>query len=160
MSDRTVIIGVGLILHRIGPDGTIQILVVREKRAKPLIHKKIGMLSVPLETQEEQDRGSTIETMLRCGREELGLQNGDMSEIFPVAAEFRLFSDVEEYDVVTRYGTARYVGNPDRRLVSLSGDTEVVGWMTISQLLAQPLIRVETRPVCEHFLRCSLHQDW
>ncbi len=138
----------------------MQILVVREKRAKPLIHKQIGMLSLPLETQEEQDRGSTIETMLRCGREELGLQNGDMSEIFPVAAEFRLFPDVEGCDIITRYGTAWYAGNPDRRLVSLSGDTEVVGWMTMSQLLAQPLIRVETRPVCEHFLQYSLHQDW
>ena len=160
MSDRTVIIGVGLLLYRTLPNGTMQILVVREKRAKPLIRKEVGMFCFPLETQEKRDERSVIKTMLRCGREELGLQECNMTDVFPVAAEFRLFPDVKGYDIVTRYGTAQYAGNLNHHFSLSSEDTEVVGWMTIQALLSQPLIRVEALPVCKHFLQYSLHQDW
>ena len=162
MNDKTaLIVGVGLLLYRTLPNGTMQILVVRENRAKPLIGKEAGMLSFPLETQEIQDEESVIRTMQRCAGEELGISPNQMVECFSVAIEFRLFPDVEEYNIVTRYGIARYIGIPDHTVSSLSRETEVVGWMTVPELLAQPLIRVETRPICEHFIREAPHrQGW
>ena len=161
MNEKKMIVGVGLILYRIDDYGRMRIMVVRENRAKPLIGKEAGMLSFPLETQETQDEGSIIRTMRRCAGEELGISPDQMVECFPVAIEFRLFPDVEEYNIVTRYGIARYIGIPDHTVSSFSRETEVVGWMTVPELLAQPLIRVETRPICEHFIREAPHrQGW
>ena len=119
------------------------------------------MLSFPLETQETQDEGSIIWTMRRCAGEELGISLDQMVECFPVATEFRLFPEIEQFDIVTRYGIARYIGTLDAGFSSPSGDTEAVGWMTVPELLARPLIRVETRPICDHFLREMPHrQGW
>lgn len=161
MNEKKMIVGVGLILYRIDDYGRMRIMVVRENRAKPLIGKEAGMLSFPLETQETQDEGSIIRTMRRCAGEELGISPNQMGKCFPVAIEFRLFPDVEECDIVTRYGIARYIGIPDHAVSSFSRETEVVGWMTVPELLAQPLIRVETRPICEHFIREAPHrQGW
>ncbi len=162
MNDKTaLIVGVGLLLYRTLPNGTMQILVVRENRAKPLIGKEAGMLSFPLETQEIQDEESVIRTMQRCAGEELGISPNQMGKCFPVAIEFRLFPEVEEIDIITRYGIARYVGIPECAFRSSTRETKVVGWMTVPELLAQPLIRVETRPICEHFIREAPHrQGW
>ncbi len=161
MNEKKMIVGVGLILYRIDDCGRMRIRVVRENRAKPLIGKEAGMLSFPLETQETQDEESVIRTMQRCAGEELGISPNQMGKCFPVAIEFRLFPDVEECDIVTRYGIARYIGIPDHAVSSFSRETEVVGWMTVPELLAQPLIRVETRPICEHFIREAPHrQGW
>ena len=159
MNEKEKIVGVGLILYHIDGQGRMRIRVVREKRAKPLIGKEAGMLSFPLETQETQDEGSIIRTMRRCAGEELGIPPERMDECFPVATEFRLFPGVEEFDIVTRYGIARYIGTFDAGFSSPSGETEAVGWMTVPELLAQPLIRVETRPICEHFLWETPHRE-
>lgn len=161
MNEKKKIVGVGLILYRVDDQGRMRIRVVREKRAKPLIRKEAGMLSFPLETQETQDEGSIIRTMRRCAGEELGISLDQMVECFPVATEFRLFPGVEEFDIVTRYGIARYIGTLDAGFSSSSGDTEAVGWMTVPELLTRPLIRVETQPICDHFLREMPHrQGW
>lgn len=159
MNEKKKIVGVGLILYHIDGQGRMRIRVVREKRAKPLIGKEAGMLSFPLETQETQDEGSIIRTMRRCAGEELGIPPERMDECFPVATEFRLFPGVEEFDIVTRYGIARYIGTFDAGFSSPSGETEAVGWMTVPELLARPLIRVETQPICDHFLREMPHRE-
>jgi hypothetical protein len=162
MNEKKKIVGVGLILYRVDDQGRMRIRVVRETRAKPLIRKKAGMLSFPLETQETQDEGSIIWTMRRCAGEELGISLDQMVECFPVATEFRLFPEIEQFDIVTRYGIARYIGTLlDAGFSSPSGDTEAAGWMTVPELLARPLIRVETRPIYDHFLREMPHrQKW
>ncbi len=161
MNEKKKIVGVGLILCCIDDQGRMRIMVVRERRAKPLIGKEAGMLSFPLETQEIQDEESIIRTMLRCAREELGVSPDQMAECFPVATEFRLFPGVEEFDIVTRYGIAQYIGDSDCLFTSSSGETEAVGWMTVPELLAQLSIRVETQPICEHFSREMPHrQGW
>lgn len=161
MGEKKKIVGVGLILYRVDDCGRMRIMVVRERRAKPLIGKEAGMLSFPLETQETQDEGSIIRTMRRCAGEELGISPDQMVECFPVAMEFRLFPEIEQFDIVTRYGIARYIGIPDASFSSPSGETEAVGWMTVPELLVQLSIRVETQPICEHFLREAPHrQGW
>ncbi len=161
MGEKRKIIGVGLILYHIDKQGRMLIMVVREMRAKPSIRKEVGMRSFPLETQEDRDQRSIIQTMLRCGGEELGIPSDQMAECFPVATEFRFFPEVEEFDIVTRYGIARYTGSLDHDFSSPSGDTESDGWMTIPELLKQPLIRVETQPICKHFVREMPHrQGW
>ncbi|MBP9801827.1 MAG: hypothetical protein KBC83_04150 [Candidatus Moranbacteria bacterium] len=160
VDNKLVVTGVGLILCTQSPQG-IQIMVIREIKEKPLIGKRAGMLSFPLETQEAADEGSVIQTMQRCGREELGIDEpADVADYFPVATEFRLFPEARGYDIVTRYGIAWYVGPPDRSFSSASSEIEVMGWMTIPALLASDLIRVETRPVCEDFLRRLPHLSW
>jgi hypothetical protein len=161
MGEKERIVGVGLILYLVDGQGRIWIRVVRETRAKPLIRKEAGMVSFPLETQETQDEGSIIRTMLRCAGEELGIPSDQVADCFPVATEFRFFPEIEQFDIITRYGVAQYIGIPDADFSSPSGDTEAVGWMMVPELLAQPLIRVETQPICEHFIREAPHrQGW
>ena len=47
------------------------------------------------------------------------------------------------------------LGDEQRRFVAPAGDTRVVGWMTVKELLGLPpdTLRVETRPVMEHFIK-------
>lgn len=150
---KTVIVGVGLILCTLYL-GNIRVLVTEETRDKPMIRKKKGMQSIPFETVEERDGDNLISVMERCAHEELGIEAREMRIFGAVPEAFRLFPEVTEYDIVTRYGIAEYLGDTGRQFTAPAGDTRVVGWMTVRELLGLPpdKLRVETRPVMEHFV--------
>ncbi len=150
---KPVITGVGLVLCTLY-FGSIRVLVTEETKDKPLIRKKKGMRSIPFETIEARDGDNLVSVMERCAHEELGIESWEMRIFGAVPESFRLFPEVTEYDIVTRYGIAEYLGDEQRRFVAPAGDTRVVGWMTIDQLLGLPPseLRVETRPVMEHFI--------
>ena len=151
---KTTIVGVGLILCTLYL-GNIRVLVTEETRDKPLIRKRKGMRSIPFETVEERDGDNLVSVMERCAHEELGIETREMHIFGAVPEAFRLFPEVTGYDIVTRYGIAEYLGDEQRRFVAPAGDTRVVGWMTVKELMGLPpdTLRVETRPVMEHFIK-------
>ncbi len=149
-----LLVGCGLILYRWSGDEQ-QILVIREKKAKPLIKKPAGCLSIPFETREPSDV-DVYAVLCRCATEELGLLPTDfeMRHIAPQA--FRFFPDVEAYDIVTHYGIAEYTGDPKRVFVPQAEDVEIVGWMTVRDLLDTVCLRCEAALLLWHFLVDSL----
>lgn len=150
MESIPVITGVGLVLCRLY-QSQLQVMVVEETHDKVMIGKKQGMRSIPFETFEPQDR--TLEnTLYRCAREELGMEIKALRMLGVSPVLFRLFPEITEIDIVTRYGIVEYLGNPHQQWVPAAEDTRVVGWMTVDQLYEEPAIRIETRPVLDHFL--------
>lgn len=137
------IIGVGLLLFLDG-----KLLVIRELQSKPQYHKFTGMLSFPLETYEKGDR-NFASTVSRLAQEELGIINGEIILRHIVEKRFQLIPNRE--DISTVYGVADFKGQTNHIFIPQDTDVEIVGWLTPTELLESNSIRVEVRPILEHF---------
>ncbi|MDP3965082.1 MAG: NUDIX hydrolase [bacterium] len=132
--------GVGLLLFN--QEG--KIMVVRELRDKPVILKRAGMLSFPLETWKPQIDRDFSDTLRRLMEEELGGE-------FP-CEDLRLFGVWSVIPLtVTIVFTARYCGRTDAKFTSKDSDVEVVGWVSPPDLL-QNSVRREVAPVMDELL--------
>jgi hypothetical protein len=137
------IIGVGLLLFLKG-----KLLVIRELRSKPQYSKYAGMLSFPLETFEKSDI-TFRKTLSRLAQEELGIINGEIILRNILPDKFNLLPG--KPDIATYYGVADFAGSSEHIFVPQDDDIEVIGWMNPDELLQQKNIRVEVRPILEHF---------
>lgn len=143
-----MIVGVGFLLFSV-IDGVPKLFVIRELKDKPEIFKKKGMLSFPLETFKTAD-GSYINTIIRSLKEEIGICPDQVADIHVMPDNLHLIPGKNE--IVTKYGYGIFLGETDTGFTPTDNDIEFAGWLTCEELLACPLIRVETSPVLLHFL--------
>lgn len=142
MSEKTII-GIGLLLF-----SGHQIMTVRELEDKPLVLKRRGMLSFPLETVKGTDR-SHRNTVMRLLKEELGIFSTEVEFEGMAPKEFRLIPGMN--NIHTLYGIARFVGNPHRTFSPEDTDIEIVGWKSPAELLNENLLRIEVAPILADF---------
>lgn len=142
-------VGVGLIIL----DPEMRLYVVEEQRTNPRIMKRSGMLSFPLETQEDRD-GGIKGTLHRLIEEETPYDVSDIELLGIHPEPFQYFLD--QPHIHTHYAYAKFADHMDVHRhstvgLSVDGTVEYRGLMHIYQLMNHDMIRVETRPILEHF---------
>jgi hypothetical protein len=123
--------------------GTFKLLVLEELKGKPEIAKIVGMFSFPLETMEFGE--TPYETLGRLLEEEIGrIQGIEILGHFAVLE----FPPVPKKEILG-YTVYCYLGTTAKPFEAHPGDTDILykGWMTPSQLIRQPSIRREVRPI-------------
>lgn len=151
VSGETKTVGVGLII--LNPE--MRLYVVQEQCTNPRIMKRSGMLSFPLETQEDRDNGSIEGTLHRLIEEETPYDVSDIELLGIHPESFQFFPD--QPHIHTRYAYAKFADHMDVHRhstegLSVDGTVEYRGLMRIYELMNQDMIRVEARPILEHFL--------
>ncbi len=145
--DRKAPKGVGFLLFFIDENGVPRLYTIKELNDKPQYSKCSGMVSFPIETFEEKDVNPQG-TIRRLLREEMGILENEVI-FFDIAQEvFHPIPGREDIDIF--YGYGLFSGNSGK--IFVPGDVDIVfaGWKTLEELLAQ-YIRVEVRPILEHF---------
>jgi hypothetical protein len=142
-----VIVGVGFLMFTL--ERVPRLFVVKELKGKPTIFKESGMLSFPLETMEEIDGGVVENTIWRLIEEEIGT---DQTLVKILGVEQRRFKLIPgRDDIETVYGYGLFLGNPEKEFSPSDTDIAFAGWWPINRLLQQN-VRVEVRPILEHFV--------
>jgi ADP-ribose pyrophosphatase YjhB (NUDIX family) len=143
MKDITVRLeGVGLLLL----SNKSKLLVLRELAAKPIIQKRKGMLTIPLETIERNE--SRSQALSRLLVEEVGIV-----KIYDLY-QLRSFEFIHPDCKVNIHA---FVARVDKEFIADPADDDVIhhGWMTPDQLIAHQHKRIEVDPIVrayfEHF---------
>ncbi len=118
------------------------ILTIEERKDKPAIEKKAGMVSFPLETLEDGE--SYDDALRRLLKEEIGIAYNNIT----LPGQCGVFSRQFESGIIAHYviymsqcrGTIRYDPHDD--------DVVFHGWLRPHDLETYPCIRIEVR----HFL--------
>jgi len=141
-----MVTGVGFLLfHFI--NGSPKIFVIRELKDKPVLRKKAGMLSFPLETFKDNDHNH-LGTIVRLLEEEVGIALSEVEILGVFSERFNLIPGRK--DIETVYGYGLFLGDPCREFIPDDDDIVFAGWMTLAEILQHP-IRVEVAPIIDHF---------
>ncbi|MFH0952203.1 MAG: NUDIX hydrolase [Patescibacteria group bacterium] len=132
--------GIGLIL--VNSEG--KILVLEELKDKPIVEKKAGMLSFPLETLEPPE--TPDETVRRLIKEELG------DNI--IVTNIRFVGAFHVIDFALTLGYAADCNNKIEDFQPWSDDIKIRGWLSSEELRAS-FCRKETEPLLREFLKQS-----
>jgi hypothetical protein len=145
MENQKALVGVGFVLF----NHKGEIFTVKELKSKPEYFKKAGMISFPLETQEDFDDGDVGTAERLIGEEMDPRLRAHISCFVRDKNDFNLIPG--RPDVITRY----YFGfltkkAPIDDIKIVEEDIEFHGWMNPTRLFLSDLIRVEVRPILKH----------
>jgi hypothetical protein len=150
---QTTKTGFGLLLFCI-VDKQPKMAIIEELRDKPLIHKKAGMKSFPLETVDEHCDKNPEDTIRRLLGEELGLDFKNV--IFEITEkEFHLIPN--QRNITTRYAFGFVKGKELPTIEPQDTDITFFDWMSIEELLSQEMLRLEVAPIIHHFKESGLY---
>jgi hypothetical protein len=145
MKNQKPLTGVGFVLfnHR------GEIFTVKELKSKPEYSKEAGMISFPLETQEDFDNGDT-DTVERLIEEEMDPRlRAHISCFVRDKNDFNLIPG--RPDIITRYHFGFLTKKaPIDDIKIVEEDIKFHGWMNPTRLFLSDLIRVEVRPILKH----------
>lgn len=141
-----VIVGVGFLMFTLKQ--IPRLFVVRELNDKPVISKRSGMLSFPLETMKQVDDGTAENTIRRLIEEEIGVDQALVKILGVEQKRFKLIPGRD--DVETVYGYGLFLGDPEHEFSPSDTDIVFAGWKTPEELLYS-FTRVETAPILTHF---------
>jgi hypothetical protein len=148
MKTQKPLVGIGLVLfnHR------GEIFTVREMNSKPQYSKKAGMISFPLETQEDFDDGD-FGTVKRLIEEEMDIRFLAFIDSFiEEKTNFRIIPN--RSDIITRYQFAFLNKKaPQNDIIIKDKEISFVGWLTPVKLFFSNLVRVEVCPILEHLFK-------
>jgi hypothetical protein len=145
--NKDCLLGVCFLLFTVGK--SLRLFTVEEQKAKPSLFKEKGMISPPFETFESRDENAEG-TILRLIEEEIGFPISQV-EIFSVAKEkFNLIPGND--DIFTTYAVGILNGDPSQERHPKDTDIVFSGWKTMDELFLCK-VRIETRPIFEHFAK-------
>lgn len=153
MENQKPLTGIGFVLfNHYG-----EIFTIKELKSKPHYSKEAGMISFPLETQEDFDNGDT-DTVERLIEEELDPRlRAYISCFVRDKNNFNLIP--ERPDIVTRYHFGFLTKKaPIDDIEIVEKDVEFHGWMNPTRLFMTDLIRVEVRPILKHLFQNYYNQ--
>lgn len=146
MKEEKSIVGIGLLLFA-WIKGGWRIFTIKELKSKPMIRKESGMISFPLETQEEKD-GSMEGTLSRLIDEEVGNISEQVCIYEMVSKKFLIHKGIEIFYFYGIFG-----GDYRQNFSPKDDDIVYAGWWTLEELLAFTKIRVEVLPILQHFMK-------
>lgn len=148
MKDQRPLTGIGFILFNYKGE----IFTIKELKSKPEYFKEAGMISFPLETQEDFDNGD-VDTVERLIEEEMDLRL--RKHIYCFVRDKNDFSLIPgRSDIVTRYHFGFLNKKaPINDIKIVDREIEFNGWLNPTQLFLSDLIRVEVRPILRHLFQ-------
>lgn len=148
MENQKALVGVGFVLF----NHKGEIFTVKELKSKPEYFKKAGMISFPLETQEDFDDGD-VDTAERLIGEEMDLKLRPYISCFVRDKnDFNLIPG--RSNIITRYHFGFLTKNaPIDDVKIVDKDIEFYGWLKPTELFFADPVRVEVRPILEHLFR-------
>jgi hypothetical protein len=127
----------------------LRLFTVEEQKEKPKLFKEKGMISPPFETFESRDENAKG-TIIRLIEEEIGFSVSQV-EIYAVATEkFNLIPGND--NIFTTYAVGILNGDPNQERHPKDTDIVFSGWKTIDELFLCK-VRIETRPIIDHFIK-------
>ena len=129
-----------------------EIFTIKELKSKPEYFKEAGMISFPLETQEDFDNGDVGTAERLIGEEMDPKLRPYISCFIRDKNDFNLIPG--KSNIVTRYHFGFLTKNaPINDVEIMDDDVEFYGWLKPADLFFADSIRIEVRPILEHLFR-------